>query len=566
MSRTRKVVSHGALALAALLALAPSDVARAGDVQRAIADLENDLVADDPAVRAKAADELSGRFPDGAVAVPMLVDLLDDESPEIAAAAAKAIDAMTLASVAPLAAYCDDDARLSRKSRLGETLEMTLAHDSPCTLDAIDLEELAAGTSPPDVAAAAAILPEDSAVRLPRPSLPMLLVLYRRAPADQRVLPAAALAQKGMAAPAMRRHPPAPGAARTAAAAAAMPFLRSDSDLRAWIGARLLLRIRADDEAVVAELAKTLTTVKQPLKGRNGEEIRVARRAAARALRELGPAAVAAAPALLDAAGKRELSGASAEDCVLALLAMGREADVVELLDSKPPTSLDIALALGAEKRATSKVVPVIVAGITEFGVYGHTIRAIDALGPDAAPALPALRKVAHDSRFPNQRLAAADAILAIAPGDVDALRVVDDVAKRFPEERVVPPIGVLADRAQPSPELVARLSAALDTAAAPAGDFYEIKVVEGLARCGALAKDTVPQILNVLANEEKAAGDPRTLTRAADRRRRIVVSLGRMGPDAAAAIPALTALRDKGDETIRVPAAQALRRIRAKK
>jgi hypothetical protein len=47
---------------------------------------------------------------------------------------------------------------------------------------------------------------------------------------------------------------------------------------------------------------------------------------------------------------------------------------------------------------------------------------------------------------------------------------------------------------------------------------------------------------------------------------RQSVLALGRIGPDAAAAIPALAVLRDHGDETIRVPAAQALRRIRAKK
>jgi hypothetical protein len=40
----------------------------------------------------------------------------------------------------------------------------------------------------------------------------------------------------------------------------------------------------------------------------------------------------------------------------------------------------------------------------------------------------------------------------------------------------------------------------------------------------------------------------------------------GKIGPDAAAAVPALTALRDKGDETIRVATAQALRRIRWRK
>jgi len=59
-----------------------SGAATAGDAPRAVDVIENDLVAEDPAVRAKAAAELTDRFPDGAVAVPMLVDLLDDETPE----------------------------------------------------------------------------------------------------------------------------------------------------------------------------------------------------------------------------------------------------------------------------------------------------------------------------------------------------------------------------------------------------------------------------------------------------------------------------------------------------
>jgi HEAT repeat protein len=159
----------------------------------------------------------------------------------------------------------------------------------------------------------------------------------------------------------------------------------------------------------------------------------------------------------------------------------------------------------------------------------------------------------------------AADVILTIAPGDADATRVVEELAKDPAIETAGAALAVLAERAPPSATLTAQLSAALDPAAGPNWAYYDIRNVEGLARCGPLAKAAVPKIIRVLANEEKGTLAPNTRTGSADRRRRIVASLGRIGPDAAAAVPALTALRDKGDETIRVAAAQALRRIKAK-
>ena len=84
MLSTRRLLRTLAIA-ATLLVVSASlgSAARAGDAPRAIDVIENDLIADDPAVRAKAATELVDRFPDGAVAVPMLVDLLDDEEASV---------------------------------------------------------------------------------------------------------------------------------------------------------------------------------------------------------------------------------------------------------------------------------------------------------------------------------------------------------------------------------------------------------------------------------------------------------------------------------------------------
>jgi len=113
-------------ALAALLvgaAVAGHGDARAGDAKRTVDVIETDLVSDDPAVRAKAATELTDRFPDGAVAVPMLVDLLDDESPDVVAAAARAIDSMALAGAPRITAWCADPGRFDGADSFGTRME-----------------------------------------------------------------------------------------------------------------------------------------------------------------------------------------------------------------------------------------------------------------------------------------------------------------------------------------------------------------------------------------------------------------------------------------------------------
>jgi len=78
---------------------------------------------------------------------------------------------------------------------------------------------------------------------------------------------------------------------------------------------------------------------------------------------------------------------------------------------------------------------------------------------------------------------------------------------------------------------------------------------VDALGRAGPAAKDAVRGMLAFAATEHGA----RWLEK-------VAVALGRIGPDAVAAVPLLTSLRDGKDETLRVVAAQALRRIRAKK
>src|SRR5258708_302499 len=92
--------------------------------------------------------------------------------------------------------------------------------------------------------------------------------------------------------------------------------------------------------------------------------------------------------------------------------------------------------------------------------------------------------------------------------------------------------IAVLARRAPPSAALAARLQTALARSLRADGS-YEATLVDGLGRCGALAKAAVPDLLKLLPIEEKFGADPASRTGSADRRRRIVQTLAAIGPDA---------------------------------
>ena len=124
--------------------------------------------------------------------------------------------------------------------------------------------------------------------------------------------------------------------------------------------------------------------------------------------------------------------------------------------------------------------------------------------------------------------------------------------------------LAILAERVPLTADLVQRIRQTL--AQAFEGQFSR-ELMDALGRAGSAAKGAVPEMVRCL---QDAADEPDARYKPGARQsgqcRSAAVALGRIGPDAAAAVPALTALRDKGDETIRVPAAQALRRIRAKK
>ena len=532
-----------------LAALAVASDARAGDAPRAIDVIENDLVADDPAVRAKAAAELTDRFPDGAVAVLMLVELLDDESPEVVKAAAKSIDAMAVSAAGVLADYLADDARWRPDSWLPRICGPMSGSPPGLNPDsAFRFKDADAA----DEFVAAALFPE-------RRYVPRLLHAARTE-GTTRTLASAALAMAGVVLAEDEHELPSPASrARSQAATKAVALLKARDGVKSWAGASLLERLRCLDESVVAELIAALSSPKIPQsKNANVWELQASRNCSIRALGAIGPAAARCAPTVLADLGDDALIFGPGRP-VRALLRMGKEADVVAAIKTNPRFRVAICMELARHRRAASVVVPALVAELKLGSFEGHDSPLLELAdyGPAAVDALPELRRRAFgatQSDKPTEyegRLRYVEAILRITPDDDEAIRFLCSV----PPEAKRNATGILAGYAAPVPAVVENVVGLLHRQTSVS--VRDDDLVEGIARFGPKAAAAVDDLLTRLV----AAG-----ARDFDWRQVLAGALGRIGPDATAAVPALTALRNNGDETIRVPAAQALRRIRAKK
>jgi len=532
------------VATALLAASAAHDVATAGDAPRAVADIETDLVADDPALRATAAAELADRFPDGAVAVPMLVDLLDDESPEVVAAAAKAIDSMAVDGAAALAAH------YARHPNSGPSV----------ILDGNEADGAFERWASGDVAGAAFdlwIWTFDSWPHWLSTRTPWLLRLAHDERAPKAAGAAAALAVRGADRLVDLRVAPPAHPRRAAAAFSALALMKADGAARD-VGELLLERVRSSDPAVVAALLERVAG-------------NVNAHQACGALAALGPRVASAAPALVVALAREDTSSSAA----LALVAIGREADAVAAFArAEGASKATLAESLAFRRVGGAVVVPYLTARVEDpqlrVVLRLEAASSLARYGDSASAALPALRKLADTVKAREGRITCADAVLSIAPSDAAALAIVEDSLSDQPARNCA--LRVYADHAPPSDAAVARLrEAVVAFSTSPATDLglradVAARLVNGLARFGPAARAAAPDLAVLVGRLAKGCADVETMTSCCPLRARVARALGRIGADAAPAVPELEALTKSADETIRVPAAQALRRIRAKK
>jgi hypothetical protein len=549
------------LALTASLAVVPPTVAaHAGDAPRAIDAIENDLVADDPAVRAKAAAELTDRFPDGAVAVPMLVDLLDDEDPAVVAAAAKAIDSMAIAGAKPLVAVLVDASNWSPSSHMLEQVAGLLRTGSPNPEYVIHARSTAFAPSVEQLTIAALCRPRD----FDKTATPLLLSAYRSGSGEARPLAAAALAMHGGDALWAARLTPESEADRTSPAKEMLRLVESDLDVESWAGCRVLLRLRCSDPSVVKALTRAVGA-KKAVRIPEGfqPDDRRAPAAAIDALGALGPAGDSSTESLLTLAAK---DASVARASVRALVRMRKETELFAMLGTNPPTLDRIEYALADERLALTTLVPRLVERL-KASTRQDGLEELALCGSAAAPALPVIRERMRSPSEANMVLTWAQALIAIAPGDDDAMKVFDSVLDGTDRTDARCALVELADHASPDPRVAGRLIAAAEQ------EVAEEKVarvspplVLGLGRCAGCAGAAVPTLLKCLFVAEYRCRDLSQIQEAALDRRRLVMTLGLVGPGAATASAPLESMRANGDETIRVAAAQALRRIRAKK
>jgi hypothetical protein len=409
-----------------------------------------------------------------------------------------------------------------------------------------------------DEAAAAALLDSDADA----PGLPYLAAALGRTDESGSMAACAvamegadALVRRGIAPPLHRRRPDA--------ARAAMALVRSDLDVRCWAGLQILARVRSSESGVVATLATCLTAPKAPINTEPREFPNLSAPAACRALANCGPAAAAAAPALLKLCDQASTPWREVHDAVHALIGMGRESDVVALTRRDTPNTKTLAKGLARDRRAPAVVIPM----LTDFLAHSKTAECVYELsqfGPDAAAALPCIKR--HLAEGAGDELELVDGILAIDPADADAVHALDRALSSADADVSRAALYVFARRAAPSTETVDRLAKILAKFAADRDVTSVEDVSDALGRCGPAAKPATGDLVRVLAVAGERCADLRFAPRAVSRHRHVAAALGRIGPDAAEAIPALEALKAKGDETIRVVAAQALRRIQAKK
>jgi HEAT repeat protein len=359
------------------------------------------------------------------------------------------------------------------------------------------------------------------------------------------------------------------------AAKSAVPALAEALGDRTWQGAGTYAFMSL--EAIGPEAAPGLT---QFLKGKGQS----GRYSAAIVLVDIGPEGKAAIPVLMEMLKDRDFDNRVRAADALGKLGSKAEVAVPALIEalkgkSNPKALKDdnfrasAAAALGQIKGTAPGVIPALIEALKDHNVQWPAAYALGEIGPNAraaVPALTALLKKKNSRRrisFDHARVSAAEALWKIEgktkpilPFLINALK--DNRNRKgpwypicYPAAEVLGAIGPRAKRAVP--ELRRQLIARAKESRSDVNADYLIKMAEALWKIEGRTKTVVPFLIKMLKHKHWSV------------RRDAAEVLGRIGPPARAAIPALTkALRDVdkasgiGNKDVRLSAAEALWRV----
>lgn len=183
-----------------------------------------------------------------------------------------------------------------------------------------------------------------------------------------------------------------------------------------------------------------------------------------------------------------------------------------------------------------------------------HAIWAVSAFGPKAKVAVPALIERLKDENHLVRRRAAS-AFWGIGPAARDAVpalaAALKDKDRARDEKDTCVSHGAASSLGRIGPEARAAVPALIE-ASGSEDVWLQMLATHSLGRIGSDAKAAVPHLVKSLQNKK---ADPRVRRLAAE-------SLGKIGKEAKAAIPALREVMNDADEQLRAEAAKALEKI----